>query len=91
MAQAALIRAGHKVAYWIKCFISAFILHPDGLDNPCRDYLKGRIVVALIAVILDCFGGGGGFIHVLVEFMRVPLSVSLPLVWKVCRGLQGYF
>lgn len=31
--------------------ISAFTFHPDGLDNPRRDYLKGHFVVALIAGI----------------------------------------
>lgn len=40
--------------------ISAFTLHPDGLDNPRRDYLKGRFVVALIAEMF-------AFCHALVE------------------------
>lgn len=53
--------------------IGAFTFHPDGLDNPLTDYLKGHFVVALIAGI----------------FASARLTLLVLNVWKARRGLQG--
>lgn len=53
--------------------IGAFPLHPDGLDNPRRDYLKGRFVVALIAGI----------------FASARPTLLVFNLWKERRGLRG--
>lgn len=53
--------------------ISAFTFHPDGLDNPLTDYLKGHFVVALIAGI----------------FASARLTLLGFNAWKARRGLRG--